>query len=102
MEAILNFLVDNYLWFLIISLILVFGLIGYIVDSYEKKSPKLHFGSNDDINAEGDISSEPKTLKELLDEQNNEKINDSEISEEAKVLPENTEETKEETELPEE
>ncbi|MBQ6687305.1 MAG: hypothetical protein IJN03_02140 [Bacilli bacterium] len=46
MEIILNFLVDNYLWFLIISLILIFALIGYIVDTHEKKAPKLHFSDN--------------------------------------------------------
>lgn len=62
MEIILNFLVDNYLWFLIISLILIFGLIGYIVDTHEKKAPKLHFGDTDEIyDEEKDVS-----LQELL------------------------------------
>ena len=67
MEIILNFFVENYLWFLIISLILIFGLIGYIVDAYEKRTPKLHFGDNDDINEESPIN-EDKSLKELLEE----------------------------------
>lgn len=32
MDIIIDFLLDNYIWFLIISLILVFALIGYLVD----------------------------------------------------------------------
>ncbi len=32
MNVILNFFVNNYLWFLIICLILIFALIGYFVD----------------------------------------------------------------------
>lgn len=37
MQAFIDFLVSNYLWFLVISLILVFALIGYLVDTNEKK-----------------------------------------------------------------
>lgn len=37
MQAFIDFLVNNYLWFLVISLILVFALIGYLVDTNEKK-----------------------------------------------------------------
>ena len=33
MQAFIDFLVNNYLWFLVISLILVFALIGYLVGS---------------------------------------------------------------------
>lgn len=32
MESIVSFLADNYIWFLVITLILVFALIGYLVD----------------------------------------------------------------------
>lgn len=32
METIISFLADNYIWFLVITLILVFALIGYMVD----------------------------------------------------------------------
>jgi len=66
MEIILNFLVDNYLWFLIISLILVFGLIGYIVDTHEKKTPKLHFGDDEEVN--NDTIEEDKSLADLTEE----------------------------------
>ncbi len=41
MEVLINFLLDNYLWFLVISLILVFALIGYLVDfTSNKDKPK--------------------------------------------------------------
>lgn len=32
MDTLVDFLLNNYIWFLIISLILVFALIGYLVD----------------------------------------------------------------------
>lgn len=38
MQTFIDFLVNNYFWFLIISLILVFALIGYLVDTSEKPS----------------------------------------------------------------
>ena len=33
METIVIFLADNYIWFLVITLILIFALIGYLVDT---------------------------------------------------------------------
>lgn len=68
MEEILDFLVNNYLWFLIISLILIFALIGYIVDSYEKKAPKLHFQKDEDVNMNISEVTPEKSLKELIEE----------------------------------
>lgn len=42
MEILIDFLINNYLWVLIISLIVIFALIGYLVDSGEsKKKPKI-------------------------------------------------------------
>jgi len=38
MDTFIDFLVNNYLWMLIISLILIFALIGYLVDSSTPKS----------------------------------------------------------------
>ncbi len=37
MDAFLTFLANNYFWFLIIALILIFALIGYFVDASEQK-----------------------------------------------------------------
>ena len=36
MDAFLTFLANNYFWFLIIALILIFSLIGYFVDASEQ------------------------------------------------------------------
>ena len=33
MEALVDFLLNNYIWFLVISLIIIFALIGYLVDT---------------------------------------------------------------------
>lgn len=33
MEVLIDFLLNNYIWFLVISLILIFALIGYLVDT---------------------------------------------------------------------
>lgn len=33
MDTLVEFLLDNYIWFLVISLILIFALIGYLVDA---------------------------------------------------------------------
>lgn len=40
METFVDFLVNNYLWVLIISLVIVFALIGYLVDSVTPKIEK--------------------------------------------------------------
>ena len=37
MEAFTTFLANNYLWFLVIAIILIFALIGYFVDANKKK-----------------------------------------------------------------
>lgn len=37
MEAFTTFLANNYLWFLLIAIILIFALIGYFVDASEQK-----------------------------------------------------------------
>ncbi len=40
MEKLIDFLLNNYIWFLIIALILVFALIGYLVDATTIKDKK--------------------------------------------------------------
>ncbi len=40
MEGFMEFLVNNYLWFLVISLLLIFALIGYLVDTKNNKELK--------------------------------------------------------------
>lgn len=42
METFIDFLVNNYFWLLVIFLIIIFALIGYLVDSVSPKNkPKL-------------------------------------------------------------
>lgn len=38
MDTLIAFLLDNYIWFLVISLIIVFALIGYLVDAMTDKT----------------------------------------------------------------
>lgn len=38
MQEFIDFLVGNYEWFLVISLILIFALIGYLVDTNERRN----------------------------------------------------------------
>lgn len=49
MQTFIDFLVNNYLWFLIIALILVFALIGYLVDTSEKTNPSNSFEEDREI-----------------------------------------------------
>lgn len=37
-QTVIDFLANNYLWFIIIALILIFALIGYLVDTSERAS----------------------------------------------------------------
>lgn len=69
MQTFIDFLVNNYLWFLIISLILVFALIGYLVDTNEKKD-KEYILKNKEDDVDIPIEKEP-SLTELLDEMKN-------------------------------
>lgn len=38
MSSFVNFVSDNYVWFLVISIFLIFALIGYLVDSRRDES----------------------------------------------------------------
>ena len=49
MEALIDFLVNNYIWFLVITLILIFALIGYLVDTNEQKKDRT-LASKDESN----------------------------------------------------
>lgn len=44
MQTIMDFLANNYIWFIIITVILVFSLIGYLVDTSKEKNTD---GEND-------------------------------------------------------
>jgi hypothetical protein len=68
MQAFIDFLVNNYLWFLGISLILLFALIGYLVDTNEKKENV----NIDDINEENDNIQENTNVNVNVEQDNNE------------------------------
>ena len=40
MQELMDFLLNNYIWFLIVSLIIIFALIGYLVDTTNNKEKK--------------------------------------------------------------
>ena len=52
MQTLIDFLVNNYLWFIIISLILIFALIGYLVDTSERENKKKLFSDENLYNTE--------------------------------------------------
>ena len=62
MENIIEFIRDNYAWFLTISIILLFGLIGYIVDTKR---------NDNDLMKKAEDELDEDKLKELMSESNN-------------------------------
>ena len=65
MQTFIDFLVNNYLWFLIITLTLIFALIGYLVDTNEKRQDgtlgsKSDIDENVNMNMEVDSTTEQK------------------------------------------
>ncbi len=58
MQTFIDFLVNNYLWFIIISLILVFALIGYLVDTSERAGKARNMGDMPNLNgnSKGDVA----------------------------------------------
>ena len=76
MDAFTNFLANNYVWFLIISLILIFALIGYLVDSKEIKSGKKIKKQNEELKVV-DFSTidQSKSLNQSIKEENKTDLN---------------------------
>lgn len=68
MQTFIDFLVNNYLWFIIIALILVFALIGYLVDTSEKANKKEALES-DSLENEGALK-EPIKMNEPIESLN--------------------------------
>lgn len=56
MEIFIDFLINNYLWVLIIFLIIIFALIGYLVDSVNPKNKsKINNNQKNIINYESKV-----------------------------------------------
>ena len=76
MDAFTNFLANNYVWFFIISLILIFALIGYLVDSKEIKSGKKIKKQKEELKVV-DFSTidQSKSLSQSIKEENKSDLN---------------------------
>ena len=68
MEAFTNFLANNYLWFLVVALLLLFSLIGYFVDQSEQKKGVSKFNKQDEeLNLQSLASiAQNKTINSVL------------------------------------
>lgn len=73
MEKIVDFIGNNYAWFLTITIILLFALIGYIVDTKRNKNDLLKKTENeiDEINLENITVQEGKSLNEIVNTSKN-------------------------------
>ena len=93
MEKIVEFIGNNYAWFLTITIILLFALIGYIIDNKRNKNDLLKKTENeiDEINLENIKVQESKSLNDMVTNSKNinsetktVELTDKEIIEESK------------------
>jgi len=73
MEKIVEFIGNNYAWFLTITIILLFALIGYIVDTRKNKNDLFKKTENEieEINIENYQIQEGKSLNEFVNNSKN-------------------------------
>lgn len=71
MEGFLNFLVDHYVLFLTISILLVFALIGYFVDVNRRKNNVYKINKPEEINLESLEVQENVALSDALNKNKN-------------------------------
>lgn len=91
MDAFTNFLANNYVWFLIVSLILIFALIGYLVDIKEMKNGKRQRKKKEEIKVV-DFSTvdQSKSLNESIRDDNTNSLNLDEYAKKNEEKEENT------------
>ena len=91
MDAFTNFLANNYVWFLIISLILIFALIGYLVDVNEMKNGKRQRKKKEEIKVV-DFSTvdQSKSLNESIKDDSKNNLNLDEYAKKNEEKEENT------------
>lgn len=87
MDTILNFITQNYLWFLVIAIILLLALIGYFVDvkkdsddSPFKKEKRPKKSQEDDTFANVKVENN-MSLNEMINNTNNKQVNNAENNE---------------------
>ncbi|MBE6161772.1 MAG: hypothetical protein E7158_06105 [Firmicutes bacterium] len=85
MEGFTNFLANNYVWFLIITLILLFALIGYLVDLKDIKTGRVKKTKDDDLKII-DFSSidQTKSLNQSIKEESSNSLNLDEYTKKSK------------------
>lgn len=73
MEKIIDFIGNNYSWFLTITIILLFALVGYIYDSKRNKTDLLKKAENEmeEISLENIVVPEGKSLNEHVNNSKN-------------------------------
>ena len=75
MDKFITFVSDNYIWFLVITIFLIFALIGYIYDN--KRSKTDYIRKNDNLVQEEEIEfPEDKSINDLINSTDN---NETEI-----------------------
>ena len=75
MDKFITFVSDNYIWFLVITIFLIFALIGYIYDN--KRSKTDYIKKNDALVQEEEIElPEDKSINDLINSTDN---NETEI-----------------------
>lgn len=75
MDKFITFVSDNYIWFLLITIFLIFALIGYIYDN--KRSKTDYIKKNDALVQEEEIElPEDKSINDLINSTDN---NETEI-----------------------
>lgn len=88
MEKLTEFVVNNYVLFLTITIILIFALIGYIYDSKKEKEDKVK-KNEDEINEqmlENLVVPEGKSLADtVMASKNNEQVPDNTVSQDATI-----------------
>ena len=69
MQAVIDFLVNNYFWFLILSLIFIFAFIGYLIDQKKSENEVVNEEMNSDMPR---ITSnvENKSLNNMINDNN--------------------------------
>lgn len=76
MNTLITFLIDNYVWFLVISIVLIFSLIGYLVESSKVSATK-----NTDKVADPVIKPKEEKKERTKKEKNKKKNSDDDILE---------------------
>lgn len=71
MDGLLNFIVDNYVWILTVTIILIFAFIGYFVDIRRQKNDPYRIQNQEEINLENLVVNDNVALNEAINKNAN-------------------------------